>query len=255
MGCFVMKKNVLISLLILFLTACGGDDSTEESSVSSDSKASAKVSNSLLSKFMDKSSICKIISVEDVQKSFNSTDVITLEPVGYNSKRSSSVTCNYSWGRADAQARKEKFSSYIIDQMQGKIEKIPMRERTLEHNFSLRLEAFKGQPEKFMPAKLSEEQLEKQISQAQKRAAERLSDKQKKIAGKAANSMMERLLRQNNENIKVAGVGDSAYWTTVGGGSLFVLSGNMKVSISPMIGDTLKEDIENAKLIAQLLPH
>lgn len=250
-----MNKIILILLLALFLGACGGDDSSEGSYASSDTKTSAKVNNSVLNKFMDKSSICDIISVEDVQKSFNSTEVITLEPVGYNSKRSSSVTCNYSWDRADAEARKEKFSSYIIDQMQGKIEKIPMRERTLDHNFSLRLEAYKGQPENFMPAKLSEEELERQISQAQKMAAKRLTDKQKKIAGSAANSMMERLLRQNNENIKVDGVGESAYWTAVGGGSLVVLSGNIKVSISPMIGDSIMEDIENAKLIAQLLPH
>ena len=50
------------------------------------------------------------------------------------------------------------------------------------------------------------------------------------------------------------GIGDSAYWTAVGGGSLVVLSGNSKVSISPMIGDNIEEDIENAKLITRLMP-
>jgi hypothetical protein len=246
-----MKKIVSITVLALFLTACGGDSSEG----STDSMTKAKVSDSLLSKFMDKSSVCNLISAENVQKNFNSTGVITLKPIEYKSKRSNSVTCNYSWDRADANVRKEKFLSYTLDQMQGKVEKTPMRQRILDHNFSIRLETFKGEPENFMPAKLSEEALERRIAQAQNTAAKRLSDKQKKIAGKAANTMMERILRQNNENIKVDGVGDSAYWTAVGGGSLIILSGNVKVSISLMIGDTIKQDIENAKLIAELLPH
>jgi len=250
-----MKKIVSISILSLFFSACGGGDSSEGSSAPLDTKVSAKVSDSLLSKFMSKSSVCEIISAQAVQKSFNSSYVMTLDPREHKSKYSSSVTCNYSWGRSDAEQRKEKFMTYIVDQMQGKVEKVPMRQRTLEHNFSVRLEAFKGDPENFMPAKLSEEQLQSQISQAKNMAAKRLTDKQKKIAGKAANSMMENMLRQNNENFKVEGIGESAYWTAVGGGSLIVLSGNIKVSISPMIGDTLKEDINNAKIIAQLMPH
>jgi hypothetical protein len=250
-----MKKIVLISILSLYLIACSGGDSSEGSSVALDPKATVKKSGSQLSKFMNKSSVCEIISAEAVQENFKSSNVVTLDPREYKSKYSSSVTCNYSWDRADAEQRKEKFMTYIVDQMQGKIEKVSMRQRTLEHNFSVRLEVYKGSPENFMPAKLSEEQLQSQISQAKKMAAKKLTDKQKEIAGTAANSMMEKMLRQNNENIKVERVGESAYWTAVGGGSLIVLSGDIKVSISPMIADTLKDDINNAKIIAQLIIH
>jgi hypothetical protein len=48
-------------------------------------------------------------------------------------------------------------------------------------------------------------------------------------------------------------VGDKAFWSSVGGGVLNVLSGHTKIFISLMIGDTEEEDLENAKKIIQLL--
>ncbi len=237
----------------MFLISCGDKESSRSSSGESSSPIEVKLKASKLTKYMDKASVCDLVSTDTTQKLFNTSKEISFNASGYASKRSSSVTCNYSWERADVAERKEKFMTYTIDQMQGKVEKIPMRKRALEHNFSVRLEEYKGSPEQFMPAKLTEEQLQRQIASAKEMAAKRLTDEQKKVAGNAANSMMEKLLRQNNENIKIDGVGDSAYWTAVGGGSLVVLSGDMKLSISPMIGDDLEQDMENAKNIALLV--
>ena len=247
-----MKKIVFVLLMVFFLAACGGD-SSESSSLQADSKIFSQTSDSPFLSHMNKDSICNLISTQAVQKSFNTTQTITVKPSEHKSKYSNSVSCQYSWNRADEEERKEKFLTYIVDQMQGKIKKTPMRQRALEHNFSLRLESYSGNPKSIMPAKLTEKQLQKQISHAKKRAAERLTDEQKKIAGKAANSMMVSLLRRNNENIKIEGVGDSAFWTSVGKGSLNILSGNAKIILSPMIGNTLEEDVNNAKKIAQLL--
>lgn len=237
-----MNKILLIPILTVTLSSCGSDEGSATVKLATDSQ---------LTKFMVQETVCDVISTAAIQKLFNSSNEIKVSPSGHASKRSTSVTCNYSWDSADIEQRKEKMSTYMINKAQGKTEKIPMREIMLKHNFSVRLEEYNRKPEYFMPAKLTEEQLQKQISDAKKRAEERLTEKQKKIAGKAANSMVENLLRQNNENIKIDGVGDLAYWTTIGGGSLNVLSGNIKLSISPMIADTIEADRQNANTIAK----
>lgn len=241
-------------MLTILLTACGNDSTTNinsELNSSTDTQETVKVSSSKLSKFLTESTICDVISVESIQKAFNSSADIKVE--GNANRYSSGVTCSYTWERADAKEREDKFVNYMIDQMQGKVEKVSMRQRTTEHNFSVRLEEHNGQADYFVPTKLTEEQLQKQIVEAKKRADERLSAEQKKVAGDMAGKMMEKMLRQNNQNEEVSGVGDKAYWSSVAGGGLNVLSGNTKMFISLMIGDTKEEDIQNASKIGRLI--
>jgi hypothetical protein len=245
-----MNKIFLVSVLAMTLASCGDK---EDSLKKAQSTTVNLTTNSHLIKFMDQKAVCDVISTQAIHKLFNSSNDVKTTPSGHASKHSNSVTCNYSWDSADIEQRKEKMMTYMVDNAQGKAEKRPMREIMLKYNFSVRLEEYNRKPESFIPPKLTEEQLQNQISAAKQKAAERLTDQQKKIAGKAANSMMENLLRQNNENISIAGIGDAAYWTAVGGGSLNVLSGNIKLSISPMIADTAEDDIQNARSIADLI--
>jgi CCR4-NOT transcriptional regulation complex NOT5 subunit len=249
-----MIKILIVSIITIFLGACGGDDaSTSSVNSNSISNSNSQTSESVLMEFMDQSKVCDLINPEQVQNMFKTTKPINKQASGHASKYSNSVSCILNWEREDIEQRKSQIMTLTMNSMQGKTDKISMRERILEHNFTLRLEEYNGSVQNFMPAKLSEEQLQKQIENAQKRASERLTDEQKKVAGKAANSMMERMLRQNNESIKIEGIGDSSFWTSVGGGSLNVLSGNLKLTISPMIAETENEDIDNAKLIAELI--
>jgi len=248
-----MKNIFTISILAMALSACGGDEAASSDPSKAKSATIKMATNSKLTKFMEQNTVCDVISVETVQKAFKTTLEIKTVSSAYSSKYSNSVTCKYSWVRADAEEREGKAADYLMQQMLGKADKIPMRLRVSEHSFSVRLEEYKAKVENFMPIKLTEEQLEKQIAAANKRAAERLTDEQKKIAGKAATSMMENLLRKNNENIKIDGVGDAAFWTAVAGGGLNVLSGNIKMSITPTIGDNVKQDMKNANTIAKLI--
>lgn len=246
-----MYKIFIILFITFIISACGGNDSVSSNTPKGGSMAEVAIKNSKLKEYMDESKICDVISVKKIQETFGTTAEIKVAP--RSNKYSKSIICNYSWDRQDAEQRKKEFLTYTIDQMQGKVEKKTMRERVLEHNFSIQLAEFKGNLRSFIPPKLTEEQLAKQITSAEKRAADRLTDKQKAIAGDAANLMLEKMLRQNNENVHVSGVGDSAYWSAVAGGGLNVLSGNIKISISLMIGDSIEEDMKNAEKIAQLI--
>jgi len=248
-------KRILILIItaMTILTACGEDKTSNHSKNANNPKNSSpvKVTESKLSRYMLEDTVCNALSVDNIKKTFNVVTEITFE--GSTNRYTSGVTCNYSWTRADAKEREEKFMTYIIDQMQGKVEKISMRKRTTKSNISIKIEQFKGNADRFIPAKLTEEQLQKQIENAKKRANDRLSDEQKKVAGGMANNMMEKMLRQNNQNETIEGIGDGAYWSPVAGGGLSVLSGNTKMFISLMIGDTQEQDIDNAKKIAQLI--
>ncbi len=64
---------------------------------------------------------------------------------------------------------------------------------------------------------------------------------------------MEEKFRRNNKNIEVKGVGEGAYRSLISNGGLNALVGNTKVYVSPMIGDSVEEDIENAKKIVELI--
>jgi len=243
-----------LTLITVLLTSCGSDTenhSGKADQVNLNKQTAVLLKDSKLTKFMQEDSVCNALSIETIKKIFNVNAEIKIQPS--TSRYSTGVTCNYSWDRPDAEERKQKLLMSITEQMQKNARKIPMREKVLESNISIKIEEFKGNPNHFMPAKLTEEQLQKQIADAQKRANDRLTDSQKKLAGDAANSMMEKMLRQNNNNEQVAGVGDKAYWSSVGGGGLNVLSGNAKLFISLMVADTDEEDKENTKMIAQLL--
>ncbi|MFK8010895.1 MAG: hypothetical protein AB8B80_02575 [Marinicellaceae bacterium] len=245
------KKFILIIASLTLLSACGQDNQSDNTDTQSqgDQVVSIKSSPSKLAKYMLEDTVCNALSVDELKQLFNVTTEVKI--AGQTNNYSSGVTCSYNWTRSDAAERKEEFIDYTIQQMQGKVEKISMRQRTTESNISIQVDEYKGQLTRFVPVKLSEEQLQSQIELAKKRAEERLTDEQKKVAGDMANSMVEKMLRQNNNNEVIDNLGDGAYWSNVAGGGLNILSGNTKMFISLMIGDTQEEDKQNAIKIAK----
>ena len=242
-----MKVKVICLSSMFLLAACGAGDNGEKDSVkaSKPNKSStlAKVSTSNFDKYLSEDKICSLFALEDVKTMFNAVSGIKTTPSSFMKTNS----CDYSWDRADMEEREQNFLNARSDKA------ITMRQKVMSHSFNVALSETKQSKESFVPRKLSDEQLQAQIESAKKAAADRLTDEQKEIAGDAATSMIEGMLRKNNQNQKVDGVGDAAFWSNVGHGSLNVLSGNVKLVISVMISDTVEEDIENAKIIAKHL--
>ncbi len=254
-----MRIITLITSSALFLSACGGE-STEADSQSNTSQASTKTAStpqmstpmtkpSGLLSMMTEADVCDVLDIADIKSMFDVTGEISTSAVTFGG----TFSCDYSWDRADKEARENNYINHAMLVAQGKAERLPMRQKVTQHQINVSLSEFKGQKVNFVPAQLSEEQLQAQIERAKKAAEDRLTDEQKALAGDAANSMVENMLKKNNQNQAVDGVGDAAYWSKVGMGGLNVLDGTVKVYISPMIADTEAEDIENAKKIAASL--
>ena len=244
-----------VNALFLLLVACGGDSSHQQNSTSDvavekqteASIVSEKASN--LSAYLSADSICAALDVKDLQQMFNTTATIKTNSSSYRNNHS----CSYTWERPDKAEREKILMDSMMKTAHGKSEKIPMRQKSTQYQLSVSLSHSQSNAANFMPAKLSEEQLQARIESAKEMAAKRLTDEQKALAGDAANSMVERMMQQGNQNEEIAGVGDAAYWTRVGSGGLNVLVGDVQIYIGPMIADTEAEDIINAKKIAGLL--
>lgn len=246
-----MKKILLVSSLVLALGGCGDENSNVVEKSSSSKKTVENVVDSRFSEYMSLEKVCDLLSAEAIQKAFNTTAEIKIE----QSRRSygGRFTCHYSWPRADAKEREQQMLTQMMEQMKKGAKKIPMRQKALDHNFSLSLSEYKAGADVFVPRKMTEEQVNQRIKSAKESAAKRLTEKQKAIAGSAADDMIVSMIKKSNQNDKIEGVGDAAFWENIGQGALNVLEGTTKITVAPMIGDNKAEDIANAKKIVNLI--
>jgi hypothetical protein len=239
----MIKRISCISLLAL-LCACGGE-STPPAGATNENAATAS-KNSKLSGLLSEDQICQILSSDTISALAEGATQIKQAPSSYRD----TFTCTYTWPRPDAEERQEAFLAATMASMRGEGKPPSIRERMTDYQITVTAKMSKRSANTFVPPVLSEEQIQAQIDAAKKRAAEKLTDEQKAVAGDAANDMVERLLRKNNENQAVDGIGDAAYWSNLATGSLQVLDGNVELSVSPLLSDTKEADLENAKKIA-----
>ncbi|WP_154222016.1 hypothetical protein [Marinicella rhabdoformis] len=250
------KVITMTPCLFLGLVACGSDQSSSPSGEAlGNGQQSAKktepvaVSGSTLNNYMSDEKICAVIDVEDLKSTFNITTEIKSEQYSYGSN----FTCKFMWDRADSEAREKlMLDNMMVSAQNGGKGKLSMRQKVPSSELSISLSEARRKASNYVPRKLSPEQLQAQIDAAKAAAEKRLTADQKAVAGDMANDMVEKMMKKNNENQVVDGVGDAAYWSKVGFGGLNVLSGDVNVSIAPMIGDTEEADIENAKLVFNL---
>lgn len=250
-----MKFKVLTMTPCLFLglVACGSDQSNNPSDkvLGNDQQPAKKtesmaVAGSPLKDFMSDDKICSVVNVDDLKAVFKITTEIGTVQHSYGNN----FTCKFMWDKADSEAREKlMLDSMMAAAQNGGKGKLPMRQRVPSSELSISLSDARRTASNYVPRKLTPEQLQVQIDAAKAAAEKRLTDDQKALAGDMANSMVEKMMQKNNENQVVEGVGDAAYWSKVGFGGLNVLSGDVNVSIAPMIGDTEEADIENAKLV------
>ena len=156
-----------------------------------------------------------------------------------------------SWPRPDAQERKQAMVQQMMQNVQRKTgEKIKLNARAMTSNFtvSVDLKESKATAANFVPRKLSEEELQKKIAQANEETNKRLTDEQKKSLGEhGMGDMVGGLIRKSNERVEVDGVGEAPYWLQTMGGSLSVLAGGYQPTISPMLADDEAGNVEAAR--------
>ena len=246
-----MKTIILLITSTTLLAACGGDGvETQASATSTEVQHSQAVGDSSkLKQFMHAEEICDVLSTTDIQQLFQTSATIERAGIDYRSRYS----CTYTWDKPDKAAREQLMLTNTMQAAQGKAERLPMRLKMPTNQITVTLSETKKSAVNFMPPMLTEEQLADRIKQAKEAANKRLSKEQKQLAGDVANSMVEKLMQQSNQNQKIDGLGDAAYWTAVGTGGLNVLLGRVEIYIGPMIADTANEDIAHAKNIANIL--
>ena len=249
----MIRQSIFVAMLI-GLGGCGGDtnNASDTSSSGSASKAKAPVSaNSKLTSYLSEEKVCDVLSRESLQLLSNGNLEVEKRASSYREN----FTCTYSWPRPDAAEREKNMLQAIMSSMTGDGPKLSMRDKMPDYELTIDIQKSKRLANNFVPRKLSEEEIAAQVDAAKKRAAERLTDEQKTIAGGAANSFIEGLLKKNNQNVEVTGIGDAAFWSTLGPGSLQVLDGNVQLSVAPLMADTKAEDFENAKQVATQILH
>lgn len=249
---------VLCSASLLLIAACSKSEapnnatSTERVSAQASGeipKQSDASSRSALSVYVGEK-ICDILPTSELKAQFGATEELTTE--SQISKYSSK--CEYSWPRPDAEERKQAMIKQMIQNVQRKAgEKINLNARAMTSDFtvSVDLKETKATAANFVPRKLSEEELQKKIAQANEEANKRLTDEQKKaLGGDGVGGMIGGLMRKSNERLEIDGVGDAAYWLPMMGGSLSVLAAGYELTISPMLADDEAGNIEAARKVA-----
>ncbi len=241
------QSNVLMMSLMVALVGCGNDEGAAQSMGNQPNKVNENKSiqeetkvNSKLSKHMSIDGVCQLMSVEEVKNMFSITAEVKATPSEYRGE----VSCQYNWDREDAIDRMKVLTSG---------QKLPRRQTAPNGELRIALSESKRSKDNFVPATLSEEQLNARIEAAQKAANDRLTDEQKAVAGDMAGDMVASMLRKNNQNQEIEGLADAAYWSKVGMGGLFVLDGNIQVYVSPMIADDESTDIDNAKKVVEVI--
>lgn len=242
-----MKKIILLASLTLTLAACG--DQTADKVVSASKNSNAPAANSSLKAFINQEKICDVLPVSKIKTMFKVEAEITATASNYSDNH----TCSYKWEPKDREAREAAMIKDMMASAQGKQPPKSLRERAIDHEITITLSEAKRTAANFVPPKLTQEQLDAQLERAKKMADERLTAEQKAVAGDAANDMMASLLKKNNQNEEVSGVGDAAYWSKVGAGGLYVLDGDVQVYIAPMITSSEEVDKDYATQIFHTL--
>lgn len=241
-----MKHQVATFSLLLMLAACGGDASDSASQTAGNAIGSK---SSDLNAYLSEEKVCDVLTSDQLQALFNAPVEIKTSVSSFRD----SFSCTYTWPHPDAEEREQNMVKAMMAAMSGDGPKVSMRDRMLEYQVTIGVKKSQRSAANFVPKKLTEEQINQQIEAAQKRANERLTDEQKQVAGNAANSMVESMLRKANQNEEVTGVGDAAFWSPLGTGSLEILDGDVRLTVSPVIAATKEEDIVTAKRIAAAL--
>lgn len=239
-----MIKRFISAAMLVALSGCGGDSGNNSNG--NDSTSSAIKSNSKLSTYLADASVCNVLSSESLKSLSGGAAEVQQRASSYREN----FSCTYSWPRADAAEREESMVAAMMASMTGQGPKMTMRDKMTDYQVIVAIQKSSQSADSFVPHTLTEEQITEQVAAAKKRTAERLTEQQKELAGDAANDMVERLLRKNNQNLIVDGVGDAAFWSDLATGTLQVLDGNIKIAISPMMADTKEADLENAKRVA-----
>ncbi|TDR16855.1 hypothetical protein [Marinicella litoralis] len=248
-----MYKKLMLAVTCVALTACGADEATTNTSTTNlndhENSVADEAPRSALKEYLSEGTVCDVLDQESLRNTFGIQTEIKARVSSFSNK----YTCSFSWERADADERMNAMISGTVMTADGKMKKIPMRQRVTDSELSITLSQSDRSAENYLPRKKTEQELQTQIDAAKKAANDRLTDEQKAAAGDVANDMVEKLLKKNNENQIIEGVGQAAYWSRVGFGGLNVFTNGVEVYIAPMIADTQEEDIENAKLAFQLL--
>lgn len=245
-----MKKIILLTSLTLTLVACGDQPTaTTTANTASTDTTEMPATASKLSAYLNQEKICDVLPVAKIKSMFKVEAEITATASNYSDNHS----CSYRWEPADREAREAAMIKDMMASAQGKQAPKSLRERAIDHEITITLSEAKRTAEHFVPPKLTQEQLDAQLARAKKIADERLTAEQKAVAGDAASDMMASLLKKNNQNEEVSGVGDAAYWSKVGAGGLYVLDGKVQVYIAPLITSSEDVDKDYAKQIFHTL--
>ena len=225
----------------------------DSAQISREASKTSTASDSVLGAYVGEG-ICDILPTTAIESIFGTAPELTTE----SKNRRTSSKCEYSWPRPDAEERKQAMVQQMMKNMQRKEgEKIDLDVRKMTTSFSIGVDLKKttSSAATFVPAKLSEEELQKKIAQASEAANKRLTDDQKKVLGKdGAEGMVGSMMRKANERVVVEGVGDAAYWLPMMGGSLSVLAGGYQLTITPLVADDDAGNIEAArKIVAAIL--
>lgn len=241
-----MEIRIVVLGFIFALGACGGES---ENVATTSAENASSTASSKLGAYLAEDKVCDLLSTGQLQSLFNAT--VEVEKNGINFRNR--FSCTYTWARPDAAERKQHLASSMVASMTGDGPKLTMRDMTVDSQVTISLRKSQRTADSFVPREQTEAEINQQIAAAKKRTDEQLTAAQKEVAGDAANSMVENILRKNNENEEVSGIGDAAYWSKLGSGSLEFLDSDVQATVSPVIGDSKEEDFENAKRIALVL--
>lgn len=247
-----MKIQIFVLASLMSLSACGDEPADNATSSSSKASSNNNVSSAVSSKlnaFMSEDRICDVLSEQQIQSLLSAPSEIEKSGVNFRN----TYSCSYTWPRADKAEREKNLVSSMMAARSGEGPKLTMRDRMFDHQLTISLKKSQRSADSFVPRKQSEEEIKRQIEAARERTEKRLTDEQKAVAGDAANTMIESMLRKANQNEEVPGIGDAAFISKLGTGSLEVLDGDVHITVSPMIADTKDEDLANAKKIALAL--
>lgn len=253
-----LYRLVLCSAPLLVAVACG--DAVTPTDSDSDAKepaaavqAAAKTAaGSGLGRFTA-DNICDILPVSVLQEKFGAPADLTGKP--YN--RRGLTSCSFSWPRPDAKEREQALTAKLMENMQkkaGERSKMDMRALSSDYTLGITLKETKVTPANFVPAKLSEEQLQKRIDQTTQASNKRLTEEQKSVLGKnGVSGVAGKMIRMSNERVVVEGIGDAAYWMPIAGGSLSILADGYQFTISPNLADDDADNIEAAREVAKAI--
>ncbi|TDR23811.1 hypothetical protein [Marinicella litoralis] len=248
-----MKKSVMV-LIVLLLMGCGEAPTANQQSTTkqtANNKTSQAESSQLntppvstqgvdFSAYMNKDSICGILSQDALHQMFNIPGEITTEV-----EHSGAVTCRYSWSYKTLKDRKQATDngkSYDF----GQASKYSARAISNEARLIISLSATEKTAVNFVPEILNQAEIEAQIEQLKAETTDRNQSMDHSELEKLLEKKKQSLIKKNQLNTAIDHVGDAAYWTQIAGGGLHVLAGQVHVYISPLIATEMGADVENA---------